>query len=395
MARDELRYVVGNIIHRARSQKEPVTIDDVKLKDGNQVRLVSLKAGLLEDTGLQGLVLVVFDDKGLLKKARRARTGSDQKNMAVEELEKELVYTKQQLNSTIEQMETSVEELKSTNEELQSTNEELQSTNEESLTTKEEMQSLNEELMTINMQYQAKADELTRINNDMKNLLDATEIGTIFLDTDLDIVRYTPQVRKLFNLIPTDVGRPIVHVVSNFDNTNIENDIKEVIDKLVVKELEVKTKTGEWYRVRIMPYRTLDNFISGAVITFTQITQYKNMEQKLQSLQQHSTNLADFIDIPVATTDHNLNIIHANATFKALTGLDIKNTLQIKADTLLNNYFKNENDAGLFNNLPKPGTRQTAALEIKGEAYMLKVNQLPANHNTPVKQFVLTLMKTG
>jgi two-component system CheB/CheR fusion protein len=395
MAREELRYVVGNIIHRARSQRERVTIDDVKLKDGNQARMVSLKAILLEDTGLHGLVLVVFDDRGLLKKARRVRTGTEQKNIAVEELEKELVYTKQQLNSTIEQMETSVEELKSTNEELQSTNEELQSTNEESLTTKEEMQSLNEELMTINMQYQAKADELTRINNDMKNLLDATEIGTIFLDTDLDIVRYTPQVRKLFNLIPTDVGRPIVHVVSNFDNTNIENDIKEVIDKLVVKELEVKTKTGEWYRVRIMPYRTLDNFISGAVITFTQITQYKNMEQKLQLLQQHATDFVDFIDIPVANTDHDLNIIHANAAFREIIGLETNDTRKANADKLLSNYFKTVNGDGLFKHLPEPGIRHTVALDIKDVAYTLTINQLLAGNKGPAKQFVLTLMKTG
>jgi two-component system CheB/CheR fusion protein len=395
MAREELRYVVGNIIHRARSQKESVIIDEVKLKDGNQVRLVSLKASVLEDTVLQGLVLVVFDDKGLLKKTRRTRTGGDQKNIAVEELEKELVYTKQQLNSTIEQMETSVEELKSTNEELQSTNEELQSTNEESLTTKEEMQSLNEELMTINMQYQAKADELTRINNDMKNLLDATEIGTIFLDTNLDIVRYTPQVRKLFNLIPTDVGRPIVHVVSNFDNVNMENDITEVIEKLAVKELEVKTKSGEWYRVRIMPYRTLDNFISGAVITFTQVTQYKRMEQKLQLLQQHTTDLADFIDIPVATTDHDFNIIHANVAFLEITGLEAHVIRKTKADKLLSNYFKTKNGDGLLKKLQAFTTRQTAALEIRGIAYKLTVNQLPANDEDQAKQYVLTLMKTG
>jgi two-component system CheB/CheR fusion protein len=140
------------------------------------------------------------------------------------------------------------------------------------------MQSLNEELMTINMQYQAKAEELTRINNDMKNLLDSTEIGTIFLDNKLDILRYTPQVRKLFNLIPTDVGRPITHVVSNFDNSLMENEIREVIETLANKEIEVKTKTDEWYRVRIMPYRTLDNFISGAVLTFTLITGYKQLE---------------------------------------------------------------------------------------------------------------------
>jgi two-component system CheB/CheR fusion protein len=395
MAREELRYVVGNIIHRARSQKDPVIIDDIKLKEDSQIRLVSLKASLLEDTGLQGLVLLVFDDKGLLKKSRKSRAAGEQKNVAVEELEKELVYTKQQLNSTVEQMETSVEELKSTNEELQSTNEELQSTNEESLTTKEEMQSLNEELMTINMQYQAKTDELTRINNDMKNLLDSTEIGTIFLDNNLDILRYTPQVRKLFNLIPTDVGRPILHVVSNFDNSSIENDIKEVIEKLVIRELEVTTKNSEWYRVRIMPYRTLDNFISGAVITFTLITQYKEMEQKLQLLQQHADDLVNVLSVAVALTDQALKIVHANSAFLQLMDLNAEEASQISVTALLNNYFKNEKQAGLFNNLLETGSRQTADLKFKNDVYQLTANQLTAQDKSVSKQFVITLTKSS
>jgi two-component system CheB/CheR fusion protein len=213
------------------------------------------------------------------------------------------VYTKQQLHTTIEQMETSLEELKSTNEELQSTNEELQSTNEESLTTKEEMQSLNEELMTINVQYQAKADELTQLNNDMKNLLDSTEIGTIFLDNKLDILRFTPQVRKLFNLIPTDVGRSITHIVTNINYPQLEEEIREVIERLTTKELEVQTKTGEWYNVRIMPYRTLDNFISGAVLTFSLITSYKLLQFKLNALQQYSADVVNAMREPALQLD--------------------------------------------------------------------------------------------
>jgi len=313
MAREELRYVVGNIIHQARNLKGEVVINDIKLKDGDQVKLINLKATLLEETGLQGLVLMIFEDKGYIKKTGGRPKSTDEKSrVAVEELEKELVYTKQQLNSTIEQMETSLEELKSTNEELQSTNEELQSTNEESLTTKEEMQSLNEELMTINMQYQSKAEELTRINNDVKNLLDSTEIGTIFLDHNLDILRYTPQVRKLFNLIPTDVGRPITHVVSNFDNSTIESQIKDVIDTLANKEIEVKTKTDEWYRVRIMPYRTLDNFISGAVLTFTLITNYKNMEQALADIRRSVDVFTGLYPAPVLRLNSDYIVLSAN-----------------------------------------------------------------------------------
>ncbi|MES3018259.1 MAG: CheR family methyltransferase [Bacteroidota bacterium] len=318
MAKEDLRYVLGNIIHQARSQKGVAEIADVRLKEDGQARSVNLKASLLQESSFQGLILVIFEDKGLVKKAspKIAKNGHDVK--VVEELEKELVYTKQQLNSTIEQMETSLEELKSTNEELQSTNEELQSTNEESLTTKEEMQSLNEELMTINVQYQSKADELTRINNDMKNLLDATEIGTIFLDNNMEILRFTPQVRKLFNLIPSDVGRPIMHIASNFDHPEVENEIREVIDKLTTVEVEIKTKAGDWYRLRVIPYRTMDNFISGAVLTFTLISTYKKMEYRLKGLQKYAAGTVSTMNEAALLLDRDMNMIAMNQKFLKL-----------------------------------------------------------------------------
>ncbi|CAM3630131.1 CheR family methyltransferase [Mucilaginibacter galii] len=317
MAREELKYVLGNIIHQARTQKTPIKVNNIKIKDGSQTRLVNLQAALMNESALSSLMLIAFEDMGMVKKASR-RTDSENSlpDKAVGDLEKELFYTKQQLHSTIEQMETSLEELKSTNEELQSTNEELQSTNEESLTTKEEMQSLNEELMTVNMQYQSKAEELTRLNNDMKNLLDSTEIGTIFLNNDLEILRYTPQISKLFNIIPIDVGRSLSHVVSNFDYDVLESNILEVIDRLLIKEIEIKTKANDWYRVRIMPYRTLDNFISGAVLTFTLITSYKEMEYELKALKKYTTGMINKTDQPTVILNWKLDILNVNHSFE-------------------------------------------------------------------------------
>lgn len=317
MAREELRYVLGNVIHQARNKRTLVSLNNVKLSDGKTTRIVNLHASGLEATGLRDLMLVIIEEKGTVKKTGRAgsnKDGSD--NKAVGELEKELVYTKQQLHSTIEQMETSLEELKSTNEELQSTNEELQSTNEESLTTKEEMQSLNEELMTVNSQYESKAEELNRLSNDMKNLLDATEIGTIFLNNELEILRYTPQIKKLFNIIPADVGRPLSHIVSNFDYDQLAEIIREVIDRLSTKVVEVKTKTNEWYTVRVMPYRTMDNYISGAVMTFTLITDYKQMEFRLKALQNYSGIVLSRLHQPALQLDKDLNVISANQLFE-------------------------------------------------------------------------------
>jgi two-component system CheB/CheR fusion protein len=310
MAREELKYILGNAIHQCFSQKNQVTSSEVKIKDEGKIRLVAFRVTYLEEVPLQGLALIVFEDKGLQKKINRRRPkGNVPVSEAVaEELEKELMYTKQQLNTTIEQMETSLEELKSTNEELQSTNEELQSTNEESLTTKEEMQSLNEELMTINLQYQVKGEELTQLNNDMKNLLDSTETATVFLDNELNILRFTPQVKKLFNIIPGDVGRSITHVVSNFDYTAIEHDIRGVIESLKGIQLEIRTRMDEWYNLRIMPYRTLDNFINGAVLTFNKITPVKAMESKLTMLQQYTELSLNLLDNPAILLDKDLVI---------------------------------------------------------------------------------------
>lgn len=317
MAREELRYPLGNAIHQAFIHKKIVVFSDLKIDYEGKAILVDFSVDYLNDIQLQGLIVITFRDKGAIKKRRQpaVKIPDAEHDRAVEELEKELVYTKQQLHTTIEQMETSLEELKSTNEELQSTNEELQSTNEEALTTKEEMQSLNEELMTMNLQYHNKAEELTRLNNDMKNLLDNTEIGTIFLDNQLNILRYTPQVTKLFNVIPSDVGRSITHIVSNFDYPAIENAIGEVIEKLTGKELEVKTRKSEWYNMRIMPYRTMDNFISGAVLTFTKITPLKSLENKLSTLFSYVQAVVDASSEAAVILDHDRKVLVVNAAF--------------------------------------------------------------------------------
>lgn len=316
MAREELKYALSNSIHHVKAQKDSVILQDIKLKEGSETRLANIHVRLLESNSLQGLILVVFEDKGLLKKVKKSsKLKRDGYNEVAEALEKELNYTKQQLHSTIEQMETSLEELKSTNEELQSTNEELQSTNEEALTTKEEMQSLNEELMTINIQYQAKGEELTVLNNDMKNMLDNTEIGTIFLDNNLNILRFTPQIKKLFNLISSDIGRSITHIVSNLDHVSIENELKEVIEKLISKEMEVKTKNGDWYNLRIIPYRTLDNFISGAVLTIIDITTFKTLQVQLNTIKSSLYSLLNCSPHQALVLDQSLLILSANNQF--------------------------------------------------------------------------------
>ena len=205
--------------------------------------------------------------------------GADQRIAA---LEQEVRAKDEYLQTTLEEMETANEELKSANEEMQSVNEELQSTNEELETSKEELQSVNEELSTVNAELQTKVNDLSRVNNDMNNLLAGSGVGTIFVDHQLRITRFTPAATQLINLIQTDVGRPVGHIASNLVGYgSLVEDVKAVLDTLTSCEREVQSTAGGWYLMRIRPYRTLENVIEGAVVTFLDITDQKAIEREL------------------------------------------------------------------------------------------------------------------
>jgi two-component system CheB/CheR fusion protein len=191
----------------------------------------------------------------------------------------ELQRAREEVQTIREEMQTSQEELKSTNEELQSTNEEMQSTNEELTTSREEMQSLNEELQTVNHELQAKVDELSRSNNDMKNLLNSTDIATLFLDGDLNVRRFTTPTARIIKLIQSDIGRPMTDIASDLEYPDLADDAREVLQTLMFKEKQVTTRDGRWFRVRVMPYRTIENMIDGLVITFTDVKVIRASEE--------------------------------------------------------------------------------------------------------------------
>ncbi len=199
-------------------------------------------------------------------------------------LKMELRANEEYLRTTIEELGTFGEELKSSNEEMQSINEELQSTNEELETSKEELHSLNEELATVNAELQVKVADLSRVNNDMNNLLAGTGIATVFVDHRLCILRFTPTANTIINLIPSDVGRPVGHIVSNLVGyTTLLEDVQAVLDTLVPKQTEVRTIAGKSYTLRVKPYRTLENAIEGAVISFSDITEHIRAEETLRA----------------------------------------------------------------------------------------------------------------
>jgi two-component system CheB/CheR fusion protein len=229
--------------------------------------------------------MIVFNEVAALPGPQTAgkprRTTSHSARVA--ELEQDIEHAHQEVQAIHEEMQSAQEELKSAYEELQSTNEELQSTNEELTTSKEEMQSMNEELQTVNHELQARVDELSRINNDMKNLLDSTDIATLFLDSRLCVRRFTSETSKVTRLLPGDVGRPVTDIASALLYPELANDARQVLLTLAKVDKQIATVDGNWFAARILPYRTLENVIDGVVITFTDITVSKKLEAELRA----------------------------------------------------------------------------------------------------------------
>ncbi|HEY3356560.1 MAG TPA: chemotaxis protein CheB [Polyangia bacterium] len=286
MARDGLRYELGAALHKALRDQRPVTQRGVKVGTDAGVQVVDITIDpIQEPQALRGMVMIVFTDvtTPLAVEPPAQATKASGYPAVLARTEQELRQTREDLQTTREEMQTSQEEIRSSNEELQSTNEELQSTNEELTTSKEEMQSLNEELQTVNHELQAKVEELSRANNDMRNLLDSTDVATLFLDEELHVRRFTAQMSKIIKLIPGDVDRPLTDLAWDLVYPELGADAREVLRTLVVKETPVATKDGRWFSVRIMPYRTLDNRIDGVVITFIDITVAKRLEATLRT----------------------------------------------------------------------------------------------------------------
>jgi two-component system, chemotaxis family, CheB/CheR fusion protein len=209
------------------------------------------------------------------------------------ELEEELRLARRELQSSVEAYEASNEELKASNEEVVAINEELQSVNEELETSKEELQALNEELTTVNGQLQLKIAELEHSNNDLTNLWSSTRLAVVFLDTQFRVRRFTAAMNDLVWLLPSDIGRPIDHLATKFDEGNLLEEARQVLEKLVPTESEVRSHSGTWYLRRTMPYRTGQNRIEGVVVTFVDITARKRAEDAVASAQARLQTVLD------------------------------------------------------------------------------------------------------
>lgn len=291
MARSGLNLALNEVFAKAIRQNTLLTMHDVLLPEDRTAPPISLTVcPLQEPLALRDLVLVVFAEdaasaqrlhNNLAVLSENVDTSLPPRMLA---LNQQLQLANAELLNCREEMQTSQEELKSANEELQSMNEELQSMNEELTTSREEMQSLNEEMQTVNGELQTKVNELSQSSDDMKNLLNSIEIATLFLDNELKVRRFTPQISSIFHLIPSDIGRPITDLVTSLEYASLARDAREVLETLMFSERLVAAHDGRWFTVRIMPYRTQDNRIDGVVITFVDNSLLRTLETAKERL---------------------------------------------------------------------------------------------------------------
>jgi len=282
-----------------------------------RMQSVNLHVSPLNAPPAPGLFLVVFDDV-----PNMVSTSAESSNTTLTGADQRIAGLEGELRVRDEYLQTNVEELITTNEELQSANEELQSTNEVMDTSREELQSVNEELTTVNAELQMKIDELSQANDDMNNLLAGTDVGTVFIDGELRIQRFTPTATDIVHLIQTDIGRPIAHLATNLLHYDtMLQDARHVFETLSPKEVEVQTRDGRWYLMRILPYRTQENVIDGVVLTFVNITALRAAQERLlvaQLAEQAyaiATSIVETVKEPLLVLDADLRVCSVNTAF--------------------------------------------------------------------------------
>jgi two-component system, chemotaxis family, CheB/CheR fusion protein len=339
MARESLRSGLTLALYKAVASGETVRRSDLQVKADADTFPVELAIHRVADDPAaaqkDALYLVTFTrlaptassqaeagPRHLREATRESEDTLDSSRAADAEarvlaLQDELRAREEHLETALEELETTNDELRSTVEEIQSVNEELQSTNEELETSKEELQSVNEELATVNTELQAKVADLSLANADMNNLLAGTGVGTVYVDMELRLLRFTPAAAQVVNLINTDVGRPVAHISSNLVNyDSLVADLRKVLDTLEPIETQVLTSSGRWYLMHIRPYQTLDNVIEGAVVTFVDITEHKVMEESLRDSKFRTTEAAvNTVHEPFLVLDSDFHVLLANAAF--------------------------------------------------------------------------------
>ncbi len=326
MAREGICYELNILVRNVLREKGEISKKEVVVGTNGGTKIVDLTVRLIEKPDFpKNMVMIVFTDV-----TRNIPEASGQDPVAnvhdsrLASLTEELQNAKVEISTIREEMQTSEEELKSTNEEMQSANEEMQSTNEELTTSKEEMQSLNEELQTVNHELLSKVTDLSQVHNDMKNLLNSTDIATLFLDDELNIRRFTNRISSVIKVIASDVGRLITDIATDLHYPALVDDAREVLHTLVFSEKQVSASNNRWFTVKIMPYRTQENRINGLVITFTDITVAKKLEESLREIEKNFRFLIDTMPVGIMVQQADGFIKMTNQEAERITGISMK-----------------------------------------------------------------------
>ncbi|MFW5771051.1 MAG: chemotaxis protein CheB [Spirochaetota bacterium] len=407
LAREGLRFELSSMLNEASSSDKRISRNRIPVKTDDTTRVINLHVCPLKSPReLEGRYLVVFEEIEYeeavsIDEESRVSFNGEKK---IEALEHELQTTRENHQSTIEELESANEELKSTNEELQSSNEELQSTNEELESSKEEMQSLNEELQTVNAELQNKVEELSTAHDDMNNLLNSIHIGTIFVDSNLCIKRFTSQATSFVSLIDSDIGRPLENMSTTLKQDTLIEDIKKVISNLAPLEKEIQRKDDTWFLMRIIPYRTTDNGVDGVVVTFINIDDQKKAQRHLEELSREKEKahiqilrrVFDMNPMPLAVLDSEGRIIISNTSFDQLMKIRVSEPGGINIFALDNEVLSHTSlDEKLKTALEKDRDFQTEkfAIEHKKETKTMRINGQIINYGEKKPYRILLLFE--
>lgn len=286
MTREGLALELQTAIYEAKISNMAVGKDGLRVRYDGQTRDVNVEIVPIKGPANEAFYFILFKDVTGLeeRKPREAKPGEElsPEEHEISRLTQEIATAKEYLQAVIDEKDATNEELRAANEEIQSTNEELQSINEELETAKEELQSANEELTTVNEELQINVNELAQLNDDLNNLLVSVNIPIIMLGSDLSIRRFTPGTENVFAIAPGDIGRPIGDIKPRINISNLESIVAKVIDSPKIQELEVQDADGNWYSMQVRPYKTGENKIDGAVITFVDIDALKRSLEKIK-----------------------------------------------------------------------------------------------------------------
>ncbi|MEP6869029.1 MAG: PAS domain-containing protein, partial [Novosphingobium sp.] len=334
--RRPLRSPVRAVLLEAQSSGAPVRHEAVQVRLDNQLRRITLIVEPMVEDGEVAHFVLAFQDAGPGAVPASDAVGTHPAAV-VQALEHELRTTRVQLQSTIDELEVANEEMKSSNEEYQSVNEEFQSSNEELETAKEEMQSINEEIQTVNAEMTSKNEQLSIVNSDLKNLLESTEVATLFLDEHLRVRSFTRGLTDIFHLRDADVGRPITEIVSLLEYSELKSDVATILRDLGVIERQVTLKdAGMTFILRLRPYRTIHNVIDGVVLTFLDITTREAGDAALRETQDYLRLLIDSVADAVYCVDTEGETTLCNAAFLKVLGFaDQKEVIGVKLHSII------------------------------------------------------------